>query len=165
MPDLVKRYDLEGLLFPFQLDPLEIRSVIETLHAQRAEALARATARWDFEGYKGIAKKNEINGMTDRYFKSAIRDYSEPHFASIKAFLENPRNWELAEQYHEAASEIQAKAMAFRDRLGAFDFVVEHVCDELCRAIPGYEGSRKRRVVRVLLHYMYATCDFGEKSE
>lgn len=124
LPRLIKNYNLEGLLIPFQVDPLELRDVIEVLYAHRQQALAIINSRWDFAGYAGIERKNEINNLTERYFKASIRDQSEPHFAAIKSFLENPRNEQLAERYHEAAAEIQAKAMAFRERFDAFDNVV-----------------------------------------
>lgn len=160
-PLLVRRYDLDGLLVPFRVDPIELREVIEVLYAERQRALAAASARWDFAGYAGIERKNEINNLSDRYFKASIRNQSEPHFAAIKAFLENPRNGLLAERYHESAAELQAKAMMFRDRFDAFDTIIEHICDEVSGS---FQGCGKKRVLRVLLHYMYANCDLGEKS-
>lgn len=162
LPQLIKNYNLEGLLIPFQVDPLELRDVIEVLYAHRQQALGIINSRWDFAGYAGIERKNEINNLTERYFKASIRDQSEPHFAAIKSFLENPRNEQLAERYHEAAAEIQAKAMAFRERFDAFDKIIEHVCDEVSA---NFQGFGKKRVLRVLLHYMYANCDFGQKSQ
>jgi hypothetical protein len=162
LPTLVKAYNLEGLLVPFRVDPLELREVIETLYANRRQALAAASSRWDYAGYAGIEQKNTVNKLTERYFKASIRDQSEPHFAAIKAFLENPRNAQLAERYHEAATEMQAKAMTFRDRFDAFEQIIEHVCDEVSA---NFHAFGKKRVLRVILHYMYANCDFGQKSQ
>lgn len=162
LPDVVKAHDLDGLLIPFRVDPLELRDVIETLYANRQQALAGDASRWDYAGYAGIELKNKINNLTEPYFKASIRDKSEPYFAAIKSFLENPRNGQLAERYHEAASEIQAKAMAHRSRFATFDLVIEHVCDHISAVIP---QPGKKRVLRVLLHYMYANCDVGQKSQ
>ncbi|MCG3149491.1 MAG: hypothetical protein PCFJNLEI_02954 [Verrucomicrobiae bacterium] len=165
MNEVVTRYGLDALLIPFRVDPVELREVIEILYNKRSEALATATSRWDFKGYKGIATKNKINRLTKDYFNASIRDKSEPHFAAIKAFLENPRNRVLAERYHEAAAEIQGKAMAFRDRFPSFDLVIEQLCDAICLTDAKFQQLGKKRVLRVLLHYMYANCDIGKKSE
>ncbi len=166
LPYVVRRYDLEALLIPFRVEPIELREVIDALHAHRSVDLTSLSSRWDFEGYAGIEKKNDINELTDRYFKGSIRDQSEQFFGSIKAFLENPRNWSLSQRYHEAAAEIQAKSMAFRGRFGSFDIVIEQLCEAITSTGgPAFQQAGRKRLLRVLLHYMYANCDLGQKSE
>ncbi len=134
LPQIVRSHSLDELLIPFRVEPLELKDVINALYENRSDALQRVSSRWDFAGYTGIDKKNQINKVTEPYFKGSIRDQSEPFFAAIKAFLENPRNRDLANRYHEAAAELQAKAMAFRDRFGSFDLVIESLCEEVCNS-------------------------------
>lgn len=165
LPEIVRRHALEELLIPFRVEPTELRQVIDALYENRSEALQEMSSRWDFADYAGIDRKNALNRVTDPYFKASIRNQSEPFFAAIKEFLENPRNRELANRYHEAAAELQAKAMAFRDRFGTFDVVFESLCEEIySRAASTFEKPGKKRVLRVVLHYMYANCDLGEKA-
>jgi hypothetical protein len=163
LPEIVKKHDLEGLLIPFRVEPQELRELIAAVYENRGEAMQRTTSRWDFADYLGIDRKNEVNVVSSGYFQGSIRSKSEPHFAAIKTFLENPRNWELAERYHEAASEIQAKAMAFRNRFSNFDHVFEQLCEEIWSMSPMIQQPGKKRILRVLLHYMYANCDLGQK--
>jgi hypothetical protein len=164
LPDIVRHHGLEELLIPFRVEPAELKQVIDALYDNRSEALQKMSTRWDFADYAGIDSKNTVNRVTEPYFKASIRNQSEPFFAPIKDFLENPRNRELADRYHEAAAELQAKAMAFRDRFGTFDVVFESLCEEICsRATSTFQQPGKKRVLRVVLHYMYANCDLGKK--
>jgi hypothetical protein len=142
LPHVVKKHDLEGLLLPFRLEPQELREVIETVYRCRSEAMQRASSRWDYADYVGIDRKNEINVVTERYFNASIRDQSEPYFAAIKSFLENPRNFQ---------------------RFNTFDLVFEQLCEEIWSMSPDEQQPGRKRVLRILLHYMYANCDLGEK--
>ena len=149
-------------LIPFRLDPQELHEVIDALHKRRTVASGNASTRWNYAVYLGIDRKNDTNELTDRYFRNVIRQQSEPYFSAIKAFLENPRNRKLAERYHESATEIQAKVMTFRGRFDGFDLVFDVLCEEFWTSSPGLQSSGKKRLVRLLLHYMYCNCDFGE---
>lgn len=164
LPQLVRNNSLDSLLIPMRLEPNELHEVIDVLHKRRALAPEKASTRWNFPAYIGIDQKNVINDLSDRYFCNVIRQQSEPYFAAIKAFLENPRSRKLAERYHEAASEIQAKVMTFRNRFDQFDFVFDTLCEEFWTCSPELQSPGKKRLVRLLLHYMYCNCDFGEAA-
>lgn len=164
LQEIVRRNSLDALLIPMRLEPQELHEVIDVLHQRRTLVSDKASTRWNYPAYLGIDRKNATNELSDRYFRSVIRQQSEPYFAAIKTFLENPRNRKLAERYHESATEIQAKVMTFRDRFDHFDLVFDTLCEEFWTSSPGLQSPGKKRLVRLLLHYMYCNCDFGEAA-
>lgn len=163
LPGIVRKHKLD-FLSPIRVEPQELREVIIALHEHKTAAISRAESKWNFASYPGIAEKNRVNRMEDRYFRSSIRRNSEPHFAAIRTFLQNPRNELLSDRYHESADEIQAKIMTHRQKFGGFDEVLESFCDSLVESEPKLLEPGRKRLVRILLHYMYCNCDVGESG-
>lgn len=148
---------------PFHFDPNDLEEVIGALHEYVAgddEENAFHSAS-DFEKLK-ITEKNAINGVSHDYYLQIIRDRSMPHFDNIGHFLKNPRNRSLADLYHDAADELKEKILITRAHFTTFDDVFGF----LCQAIQGKSAALKgrRRLVSILLHYMYCNCDIGSKE-
>jgi hypothetical protein len=118
-PDIVRKVGLDTLRSPIQFTPNDIRNVIVTFHEQRDKIQTTFDSQHDLE-YPGMTRKNEINGLTEVYYKY-IRDDSMIHFSAIRDFLNNPRNQEEADQYHAVADELKGQLIVHKDKYSTFD--------------------------------------------
>lgn len=163
-PNIVKLSGLDKLRSPIQFMPDDIRDVIVAFHQHRG-AMARAfDSQHDFRDYPGLPRKNTLNGLTDTYFKEHILADSEPRFPEIRRFLENPRNWELAEQYHAIANELKGQIITHREQFVTFDEALEHVYQLMHERSVELQSAARRTLTKVFIHYMYVNCDIGVKG-
>jgi hypothetical protein len=148
---------------PFRFEPDELVEVIGALHDYVGTDPDSAfdSAR-DFEAISVRNTKNKMNGLTDEYFQQIIVNRSMPYFSRIKDFLKNPRNKEFAALYHDAADELKEKILINRAKFGAFDDVFAFLSEEIQKPRTALRG--KRRLVSIILHYMYFSCDIGSKD-
>lgn len=91
-----------------------------------------------------------------------ISEGSLPHFHSIGTFLKNPRNHNLANLYHDSADELKRKILSRRSEFDTFDDVFGFIIEQVQSKRDALKG--KRRMVSILVHYMYCNCDIGSKS-
>lgn len=147
---------------PFRFDPNDIIEVIGAVHEFTNDNPTQVfRSAFDFEKLK-IQEKNKINGVSAAYYQQSIGG-STPHFGRIEEFLKNPRNSQFTALYHDAADELKQKIIAKRSEFGAFDevFLFMYECiQEKREALRG-----KRRLITILLHYMYCNCDIGSKED
>lgn len=147
---------------PFRFDPSELIEVIHAFHEYTSSGVTTAfSSAYDFEAIK-IKDKNDINGLSEHYFEQVIKADSIPHFQQITDFLANPRNREFADLYADASGELKQKILIHRADFSSFD----HVFGFLYEAIQAQRESLRgrRRLVSILLHYMYFHCDIGSKT-
>lgn len=147
---------------PFYFEPDDIVEVIEALHeyAEDDQQSAFQSAK-DFEKLK-LHEKNKINGVSAEYYQQIIVNDSMPHFLKIDNFLSNPRNLSFADLYHDAADEIKRQILLKRSDFGSFDHVFNFLYREIQQKRENLKG--RRRLVSILLHYMYCNCDIGSKN-
>jgi hypothetical protein len=147
---------------PFRFDPNELVEVIGALHSFVGSNPDSAfdSAR-DFEAIRIRDQKNKVNGLSDDYFQQIIVNGSMPHFSRVQDFLKNPRNREFAALYHDAADELKQKILIHRGRFGAFEDVFPFLSEQIQTPRVALRG--KRRLVNILLHYMYFNCDIGSQ--
>ncbi|SHH59096.1 ABC-three component system protein [Bradyrhizobium erythrophlei] len=148
---------------PFRFEPDDLVEVIGALHTFVGSGGSSGfnSAR-DFTAIKIKAEKNKINGIGHEYYEQIIVNDSMPHFSRIEEFLKNPRNEEFAALYHDAADELKQKILVNRDKFGAFDEIFAFLNQEIQKQRAALRG--RRRLVNVLLHYMYFNCDIGSKK-
>lgn len=148
---------------PFRFEPDDLIEVIGAVHdyADGSVMSAFNSAR-DFEKLKLREEKNKINGLSDDYYNQVIVNNSFPHFSRIDHFLSNPRNTEIAALYHDSADELKQKILAARPQFETFDSVFAFLIEEIQKKRVALKG--KRRMISVMLHYMYANCDIGSKK-
>jgi hypothetical protein len=96
------------------------------------------------------------------YYNQIIVSNSFPHFGRIDHFLKNPRNTHIAALYHDSADELKQKILAARSHFETFDNVFAFLIEEIQKKRAALKG--KRRMISVMLHYMYANCDIGSKK-
>lgn len=147
---------------PFVFDPEEF---IEVIHAFRdytkEDDESAYSSAFDFESVK-LKDKNRINGLTEDYFKQVIVARSMPYFDKIKDFLSNPRNREFADIYADSATEMKESILLHRSKFPNFDHVFNFLYGHIQKQRPALR--QKRRLVSILLHYMYCHCDIGSKD-
>ena len=162
-PHLVKAVGLDKLRSPIQFTPEDVRDVILNLHAHKEEIGTSFDSEHDFRDYPGFDNKNLINGLTPDY-ADYIRTDSMKHFHAIGNFLQNPRNEAIKEQYHAMADELKGQLIVHREKFGAFDEALEHVFNLIQERTPETKPAPRRRLIKILLHYMYVNCEIGKKQ-
>jgi len=125
---------------------------------QHKEGAAESTAF----AYIDLDRKNELNRLSDRYFRY-MQDKSSAYFGQIEDFLKDPINSDLADTYDSIADDFNHRIIVHREDFGAFDRVFQFIYDCLIEGDPNLE--KRNRLIFVLLHYMYWACDLGEKAD
>jgi hypothetical protein len=146
---------------PIIFTPDDIRDVILSFRDEIGVLSRAFDSQHDFASFPGLDKKNEINGVTDIYYRQCIVETSMLHFSDIRAFLQNPRNRELAEQYHAVADELKAQLITHRAQFSCFDDALEETIRLVTERSPELQPAPLRALSRVFVHYMYADCDIG----
>lgn len=159
-PDVVSSAKLNQLLLPFDFDESDLRDVIIALNENIKQGIPVSDSN-QF-AYPGLEKKNELNQLGKAYFDGVLKA-SIDDFAKVRAFLLDPINTDVAEQYEDAANELNAKITLYRDQFYEFEKILENCYDNVVGK--NFETLKtKKRLVRVLLHYMYSNCDIGKKQ-
>ena len=146
---------------PFRFQPGDLNNVITAFHTtvQNGPSPFHSAENFTFVDKK---TKNAINKLTAEYYAYMQRE-SLPHFVRIKAFLEDPRNAEIKDLYHDAADELKQKIITYRKEFITFDEVLTYVYDLIINNNPTLKG--KKQLVRLFLHYMYFDCDIGDHAQ
>lgn len=107
-------------------------------------------------------KKNKLNNMSPAFAKTLSDRYLQ-YTSQIDRFLANPVNAETRELYESATEDFQLKIVAHRNEFQSFDKVFNYLVDLLV----GRDNvlSRHRKLLRVILFYMYWHCDIGEAQD
>lgn len=145
----------------FRFEPQDLNEVVRAFHAVASGADTTFASAGDFR-FVNKDKKNAINGLSRQYYEYIQRD-SLPHFGRIRTFLQDERNSDLKDFYHDAADELKQKIITFRSQFQSFDEVLTHVFDLIVSDNEVLRG--KKRLVRTFLHYMYFDCDIGDHAE
>lgn len=160
-PHIAKATGLDKLRSPIQFIPEDLHDVILALHVHRQSLTSAFDSEHDFRDYPGLPAKNEINGLTAAY-DAYIKESSMPFFPEIEKFLKNPRNESLKEQYHTVADELKGQLIVHRDRFTTFDDALETLYNLIHQRCPEIQSAR--RLVKIVLHYMYVNCEIGQKA-
>ncbi|WP_188206955.1 ABC-three component system protein [Alkalibacillus aidingensis] len=116
--------------------------------------------------FKRIAaeQKNELNGLTNDYFTDVILENSICYFQQIDDFLKSPINAEYLEMYENTVDDLNQKIAIFRKKYEEFEFVFNDLFDHIFYNNKS-ELKTDRRLIWVMLHYMYWKCDIGKGGE
>lgn len=150
-------------VFPFRFQENDAALVVQAFHEfidDEAHLEVFDSAR-DFDSIS-IRQKNKLNGLTDNYYEYVVVPNYMPHFEHLRRFLENPRNSAIAGRYHDAADELKQKLIIEWESFKSFDDLLADLVSQIQNSSPILQG--KRRLVSILIHYMYCNCDIGKKS-
>lgn len=109
-----------------------------------------------------FTEKNLANEMSADFAAALSRRYLN-YTPRIDDFLAAPENAEIRERYDAAVEDFQLKIIAKRKNHQSFDEVFNHLVDTLVKRDLVLRGHERRRLVRVMLFYMYWHCDIGEE--
>jgi hypothetical protein len=148
---------------PFRFVPDDLVEVIGAIHDYTSATPGSAfDSAHDFDTVKIKTEKNRINGLSSDYYEQIVVANSMPHFPRVEHFIKNPRNREFAGLYHDAADELKQKILPNRSKFETFDQVFGYLYEQVQIKRAALRG--KRRLVSILLHYMYFNCDIGSKD-
>lgn len=148
---------------PLRFDWDDLCEVISSIHdlVTPEENQSGNSSRYDFFT-PGIKEKNEINGMGDDYFALTKQHY-EPYFTSIEEFLKDDSNRHTRELYYDIVDELRQKITVSRSQFDCFEDVLLHLYDQTIKQSKA-SIKKKRRVLSLVLNFMYFNCDIGKKS-
>jgi len=161
-PDIPKKLDLDNLLLPLQFYEKDIKNVVMKF-AEISENLQDIIEKEqdDFR-WLGLEKKNEINRLSEDYFKY-IQETSMSYFAQIEIFLKDPKNKTFKEAYINTTLDLQEKIIINRSEYDKFEKLLSYIYDYIIKNNLA-DLKEKRGLVRIFLHYMYCNCDIGLKD-
>lgn len=162
-PHIARASGVDKLRSPLLFTPEDIRDVIIALHAHRQSIPSAFDSEHDYRNYPGLAKKNAINGLSAEY-DTYIQEDSMPLFHEVAAFLQNPRNTTLKEQYHAVADELKGQLILHRDRFATFGDALEELFNIVHERSNELAPAAHRRLLKVIIHYMYVNCEIGQRS-
>ncbi|HFJ9467880.1 ABC-three component system protein [Bacillus cereus group sp. BfR-BA-01495] len=144
---------------PIIIDPIEMGNLINSFYEnidqleQQLEILLIKRTE--------IHIKNELNGMSDDYFETAIKEYL-PDFEQIRLFLGDSRNRTHNKRYKYIVREINAKLSAYKNRYPDFNEAFEVLISNYVQNL--HVNFEKKTLVRTFFAYMYFTCDVGKNK-
>lgn len=162
-PQIVRNAGLDRFRLPLEFTPEDYHDIIEGLFNHRDEIETSFDSEHDFKDYPGFDGKNRINGVSSDY-SELIRDASMPHFDSIERFLKNPRNQTLKEKFHVVANELKSQLIVHRERFDSFEHTLEAIPILIQDRTPLLQVYSRRRLLKIMIHYMYVDCEIGKKS-
>lgn len=160
---IVRNAGLDRFRIPLDFSPDDYREIIEGFYAHRAVVKSGFDSEHDFKDYPGFEGKNAINGLSADY-SAHIRDDSMPHFDDIERFLKNPRNESLKGKYHVVADELKEQLIVHAKLFNNFEHALSAIPRLIQDRSPELQSASKRRLLKIMIHYMYVNCEIGKKS-
>ena len=161
-PEVAKALPTHGFSRPFEFTPDDMVEVISAVQDAIKIEGSKFSSSTDFSAVNKKNVKNNANRMSSEYYRNVIVNEYMPIFDKLRRFLENERNSEYRDIYHDIADELRQKIAKFRDNFECFEEVIIYIFDLVKDARPDMRG--RRRYVTFLLCYMYDDCDIGERQ-
>lgn len=159
-PEIARIAKLNELLRPLEFDESDLKEIIMAVYevTHNSESSIQSI---DFSKIN-IEEKNELNNLSKNYFEDVIKRNFE-YFSQIETFLSSPINSNLRELYDDTTSELNAKITLKRNEYVEFENMLEDFYDYVVTN-NSKDLKGKKKLVRILLHYMYWRCDIGKKE-
>lgn len=159
---IVSQFHLDELSEPLRFYEHDLQEIILFID-QKASALKKIAEKTG-SSFKYVDKKtkNRKNKLSEDYFDH-IKAKSLQYFHQIDVFLRDPKNKKFEEMYSATTMEINSKIVEERDRFDKFESIINRLHDYVLANCTGLTASSKRKLIFVLLHYMYYNCDIGRK--
>jgi len=160
-PEIVREAKLNDLLRPLQFDERDLKELIISIHSAIPSKEELEKNLVDFR-YLEMDKKNVVNKLSQEYFDDVIKKHYI-YFETIEKFLSNPINSKLKELYEDTIDDLNAKIAIFRIEYAAFENLLDELYEHVISNNSDFKG--KKKLVRVLLNFMYCNCDIGKKEK
>ncbi len=160
-PQIATKAKLNRLLLPLQFYEEDLRKLVVAF--AEVEIVKHDITAIEEEIYGiPITEKNKLNKLSEEYFNDVFKK-SVDDFSRIRDFLQDPKNEEFLNMYHNTVSEIQEEITIRRAEYCAFDEILNHLY-KVVFDTGNIALKNNRRLIRVFLHYMYFHCDIGTKE-
>ncbi len=159
---LHKKFGFNSFRSPLNIRPEDLEKVIKGFRdfVPSTKVKDRKKAGKDFN-YIKIDRKNLINRLSDEYYQH-IKEDSEKDFIYIEEFLQNPRNEKYRKLYNDTAYDFKGVIISERDNFVKFDEILEEIFSESYSKWK--EGTVDKRLLKMFIHFMYFSCDIGQKE-
>jgi hypothetical protein len=145
---------------PIRFNWNDLQEIITSLHETVKKFSPNTNGKYDFT-YLDLEQKNALNGLGGDYF-SVMRNEHEPYFGIIDEFLRSPASIKILDSYLEIVEELRAKIAADQRKFGQFEKMLIEFMDAAIQNMPSHL-SIKRKVLHILISFMYFNCDIGRK--
>ena len=160
---IIQNAGLDRFHIPLDFTPEDYRDIINGLYAHRDAVETSFDSEHDFKDYPGFDGKNVVNGVSSDY-GNHIKEDSMPHFDAIGRFLKNPRNDKLTKKYHAVAVELKGQLIVHAEDFKSFEYALESIPRLIQDRSSELQVFEKRRLLKIMIHYMYVNCEIGKKS-
>ena len=161
-PEIMRIAELDPIDSPLIVSPDDLAEVIQAF-ANQARTLERSITNINIERTT-YARKNQLNNMTEAYANELKRRYLKD-VNEIESFLSLAENTALRERYELAAEEFCLNIIAKRKDYQTFDDIMNYLSKLLVDREPILRQAKHKRLVNVMLFFMYWSCDIGENED
>lgn len=161
-PEIARVADLDPIDSPLIVSPDDLAEVIQAF-ANQASLVKNNSTNINIQRTT-YARKNQLNNMTEAYSDQLKRRYLKD-VNDIESFLSAAENSALRERYDLAAEEFCLNIIAKRKDHNTFDEIMNHLSKLLVDRDPILRQAKHKRLVNVMLFFMYWSCDIGENED
>lgn len=159
-PEIVREAKLHDLLRPLQFDERDLKEIIVSLSSS-IPTKEKLESSYSEISYLELNKKNTLNELGKEYFEGVMKSHFM-YFEFIRTFLSDPINTGIKDLYEDTIDELNAKITLQRNNYSCFESLLDELYNHVITFNEELKG--KKRLVRVILHYMYCNCDIGKKD-
>lgn len=153
-------YKLKGQ-FIEDITPHDIAKVLDEFSSQNTDLIKTISLSIQNIHRTAFHEKNKINNLSEGYIK-LIQQESLPFFEQFEKFLEKFENRNFKKIYYNITTDLQKVIFVKRSDFEKFDQIFETI-ETICKEqVPQLLADR--RMLQILLHFMYFQCDIGENK-
>ncbi|MCP5189351.1 MAG: hypothetical protein H6988_03065 [Pseudomonadales bacterium] len=146
----------------FRFNPQIMKEVVEEMDSKLSDLELDEHPINDFSSID-VAKKNELNRLTQAYYDENIKLRYEPFFNRLEGFLKSRENRELTRKIDRLSAHLGQRILANESKYEAFEHLLldiengllEHSFEEL---------NTKDFSLSLLINYLYVQCLIGRKE-
>jgi hypothetical protein len=153
-------YKLKGR-FIEDITPQDIAKVLEAFSNQNPSLVKSISTSIKSIQRTEFPEKNEINKLSEGYIK-LIQQESLPFFEQFSNFLEKFENRNFKRIYYNITNDLQKIILVKRNDFEEFDQIFQTIEKTCSEQVPSLLSER--RILQILLHFMYFQCDIGENK-
>lgn len=135
----------------------DIKNIIDVFCKYKENINKKLDSRTNYNVYPGIKDKNKFNNLSEEYYEQFILPHL-PSFKLLDDFFKNPRNKAYMDKYYDISTDIKGKLLVFNTKYNNFDEAINLIYD----IVTANEEINNKRIIYILLHYMYCQCDIGK---
>jgi hypothetical protein len=144
--------------YPLSIEPSTLANLFEAFLEQVSVLIADKDNTKEIPTRIPFKEKNIINNFSSQAASFYRRNYLH-ELGRVEAFLQAPENIHYAAQYYDIVDDLNMKYETFACSSTKYERFIDGVYNQLLDRDPIFRGNR--RLTRVILFYMYWTCDLG----